>query len=192
MQAGVPFELTLSGYMAMFGVYTEQVIAGRTEPVAEVEIVRGTSAETLSSTGLTTDENGKVTLTFDTPGNIYRVGNRRRIRRARCAVVRCNGESAVRACVAAGTGGGGVFAAGANGRNSGRSCGKVWLSERRPVTGVSALDALVRAHELLFGEMLTTGNRGRALAVNNGSISRVFGEDTTNFWLHGQRCAAAR
>lgn len=36
-------------------------------------------------------------------------------------------------------------------------------------------------HELLFGEMFTPETAGELLAVNNGSVSRVFGEDTANF-----------
>ena len=49
------------------------------------------------------------------------------------------------------------------------------------VTGVSGLDALVRAHELLFGEMFAPETASELLAVNGGSISRVFGMDTYNF-----------
>lgn len=49
------------------------------------------------------------------------------------------------------------------------------------IVGVSGLDALVRAHELLFGEMFTPETANELLTVNGGSISRVFGMDTYNF-----------
>lgn len=181
VQAGAPLELTLSGYMAMFGVYTEQVIASSTEPVAEVEIVRGTSAETLSSTGLTTDENGKVTLTFDTPGTyiVSAIGEEYAELVAPWCVVTVKAPG-VRASLRA-------QAAGAfllpeqTGEIPAGLAAKYGYQNAASVTGVSALDALVRAHELLFGEMFTPETAGELLAVNNGSVSRVFGEDTANF-----------
>lgn len=54
--------------------------------------------------------------------------------------------------------------------------------------GVSALDALVKAHELFLGTELTTGTAKDYLAVNSsGSVTTIFGVETYNngFLLNG-------
>lgn len=181
VQTGAPLELTLSGFSAMFGVYTEEVIASRTEPVAEAAIVLGTSAETLSSAGLTTDENGKVTLTFDTPGTyiVSAIGEEyAELVAPWCVVtVKAPGVSASLRAQAAGA----FLLPEQTGEIPAGLAAKYGYQNAASVTGVSTLDALVRAHELLFGEMFTPETAGEFLTVNNGSVSRVFGEDTSNF-----------
>ena len=52
-------------------------------------------------------------------------------------------------------------------------------------SGVSALDALVRAHEITFGEAFTKETVGEYLAVGpTGWVSKVFGENSFGFFLN--------
>lgn len=54
--------------------------------------------------------------------------------------------------------------------------------------GVSALDALVKAHELAFGDAFTKETAGEYLAVgSSGWISKIFGTDTyaSGFYING-------
>ena len=54
--------------------------------------------------------------------------------------------------------------------------------------GVTALDALVKAHELVFGEAFTKDTAGEYLAVSSsGWISKIFGTDTMacGFYVNG-------
>ena len=56
------------------------------------------------------------------------------------------------------------------------------------VEGVSALDALVKAHELVIGEDFTKDTAGEYLAVgSSGWISKIFGTDTmaSGFYING-------
>ena len=56
------------------------------------------------------------------------------------------------------------------------------------VEGVSALDALVKAHELVFGEAFTKDTAGEYLAVgSSGWITKIFGVETyaSGFYVNG-------
>ena len=46
--------------------------------------------------------------------------------------------------------------------------------------GVSALDALVKAHEIIFGDKFTEGNKANYLVVNEyGYVTTIFGTETS-------------
>lgn len=47
------------------------------------------------------------------------------------------------------------------------------------VEGVSALDVLVKAHEVIFGTDFTPETAGEYLTVENGSVQRMFGVETS-------------
>ena len=49
------------------------------------------------------------------------------------------------------------------------------------LNGVSALDVLVRLHELTFGDDFTAETKETYLAVSNGTITTVNGEKTSAF-----------
>ena len=55
------------------------------------------------------------------------------------------------------------------------------------VSGVSVLDALVRAHELIFGEDFTSETASDYLVVSGGYVNTIFGEETyaSGFLLNG-------
>ncbi len=48
------------------------------------------------------------------------------------------------------------------------------------VDGVSALDVLVKAHQLVFEDAFTIENKVTMLKVENGSIETIFGAETSN------------
>ena len=71
-RVGAEVSLSLSGYpVCWFGAAKEETIESMTERLGDVGIYTGTDPNQLTDTQKKTDNNGNVTLTFDTPGTYY-------------------------------------------------------------------------------------------------------------------------